>query len=540
MIIAKRPGSNIAIKQYSNIILISLHYFLSFSICWIVYKIGYGFDQFIHQATMDLIDKAGEVHPKPFYYLGQYSLIIILHKITFISIEWLNKLLVPALAAVYLPAAIYHALTKWFEDKKTNLLLIITLLIFPFSFFILTTPQNLAYLLLILIIFLGLTCSNVFELLIIYLLAITALAIQPIAGIPAILFAALLTVFHGDKVKIKKYLYLLIFLLSIITLPIAFLIFENGYNISNSLKMAMEASGSMLPLLKFNLPEQENFILNFIYLYWFNLKIIIGLISAAGIIIACRSLKLCKLFMIYLIMSISLLASYLITKKLSFGFLIEYERGDYPDRILIIAIFFLAPFLLTSLYWLISRILNQNKIIKLIFLIFAAILISTSLYLSYPRFDHYFNSRCFSTSKNDIEAVNWIENNTESDYIVLANQQVSAAALREFGFKKYYSPPLIDKERGSGGEVFYYPVPTGGPLYQYYLDMVYEKPSRETMAKAMDLAGVSEGYFVLNKYWRAFDKILEEAKLEADSWEDIGDGDVFVFKYYKTQNNKKR
>ncbi|MBU4375668.1 hypothetical protein KKH38_04155, partial [Patescibacteria group bacterium] len=152
----------------------------------------------------------------------------------------------------------------------------------------------------------------------------------------------------------------------------------------------------------------------------------------------------------------------------------------------------------------------------------------------------YFNSRCFSTSKNDIEAVNWIENNTESDYIVLANQQVSAAALREFGFKKYYSPPLIDKERGSGGEVFYYPVPTGGPLYQYYLDMVYEKPSRETMAKAMDLAGVSEGYFVLNKYWRAFDKILEEAKLEADSWEDIGDGDVFVFKYYKTQNNKKR
>ncbi|MCG2701205.1 hypothetical protein L6267_03505, partial [Candidatus Parcubacteria bacterium] len=151
----------------------------------------------------------------------------------------------------------------------------------------------------------------------------------------------------------------------------------------------------------------------------------------------------------------------------------------------------------------------------------------------------YFNSRCFSTSKNDIEAVNWIENNTESDYIVLANQQVSAAALREFGFKKYYSPPLIDKERGLGGEVFYYPVPTGGPLYQYYLDMVYEKPSRETMTKAMDLVGVSEGYFVLNKYWWAFDKILEEAKLEADEWQWLDNGEIYVFKYYKTQNNTK-
>ena len=53
------------------------------------------------------------------------------------------------------------------------------------------------------------------------------------------------------------------------------------------------------------------------------------------------------------------------------------------------------------------------------------------------------------------------------------------------------------------------------------------------MLEAMDLAGVNEGYFVLNKYWRAFVKILAEAKLSASSWQAIDNGEVYVFKYEK-------
>ena len=53
------------------------------------------------------------------------------------------------------------------------------------------------------------------------------------------------------------------------------------------------------------------------------------------------------------------------------------------------------------------------------------------------------------------------------------------------------------------------------------------------MFAAMDLVGVNEGYFVLNKYWWAFTKILDEAKLRADSWQTIDNGEIFVFKYVK-------
>ena len=51
------------------------------------------------------------------------------------------------------------------------------------------------------------------------------------------------------------------------------------------------------------------------------------------------------------------------------------------------------------------------------------------------------------------------------------------------------------------------------------------------MFRALDLTGVSQGYFVLNKYWWAFPKILDEAKFRADSWQEINNGEVFVFKY---------
>jgi len=190
------------------------------------------------------------------------------------------------------------------------------------------------------------------------------------------------------------------------------------------------------------------------------------------------------------------------------------------QRILSLVVIFLLPFIMISFYYLGEKILPQKKFIKISFLIFSAILITTSFYLSYPRFDRYWNSRGYSTGKNDLEAVHWIEDDAKEDYIVLANQQVSAGALREFGFSRYYK-----------GDIYFYPIPTGGPLYQYYLKMVYEKPNKKTALQAMDLAGVNKAYFVLNKYWFAFPKVLDEAKFEADSWQEIGQGEVYVFEY---------
>jgi len=508
----------ISIKSKKQIIwLISIHYFLSFSIAIIVYKLGYGFDPFIHNATMELIDKNGFVEPKPFYYLGQYSFIIILHKISFLPIALINKFLTPVLVSIYLPILLKSVLKKYFNNNKNINLTIITLLIIPFGFFISTTPQSLAYLFLILTLLYGLICKSIFDLIIIYLLAFTALFIQPIAGIPAIIFTLFLTIYHSDFKKIKNIFYIIISFFSIISLPLAFWFIEkNNTTVNTNLEKIQFFTKNLIP----KIPNSENFILNFIYLYAFNLKYIISFIVIAGIIIAIKNKKQCKIFIIYFISSIALFFSYFLTKHFSFNFLISYERLNYANRILTVACIFLLPFILIAIYGFFNALSKQNKIIKNIFLIFIVILITTSFYISYPRFDNYYNSHGYSISNSDIKAVHWIENQTNSDYIVLANQQVSATALREFGFKKYYK-----------NNIFYYPIPTGGQLYQYYLDMVYKKPSKQTMLSAMKLTGVNEGYFILNKYWWAFPKILREAKLEADSWIEIDNGNIFIFYY---------
>ena len=167
---------NIFLKQKLTILSISIFYLLSFTVAVFVFKIGFGYDPFIHQASADLISKTGSIEPKTYYYLGYYSLVIILHKITTISVIWLDKLLVPLLASIFLPLALCNSLKKWFSTKLKINLTITILLILPFSFFIITTPQSLAYLFLILTIAFGLNCQNHYDLMLIYLLAFSSLS----------------------------------------------------------------------------------------------------------------------------------------------------------------------------------------------------------------------------------------------------------------------------------------------------------------------------------------------------------------------------
>ena len=515
IIIKKKPLANF---------LIILHYCLSFSIALIIYKIGYGFDPFIHQATEELIAKTGEVNPKPFYYLGQYALVVLLNKISLIPIVYSDKILVPFFGGIILPTAMLAVLTKWLESKKIAMLAILFLLTLPFSFFIVTTPQNLAYVFLFLTIIYSLNCKDILDYINIFLLSLSAFFIHPLAGIPALLFSCLIIIYN-KKLKIKKIGYFIIYSCLALALPLAFLFFEK--NTKKSANTAINPETSFFDKLNFSIPDKENIILNTVYFFIFNIKYILIILVISGIIIALKHKKECKILSLYFFSSLALFFSYFLSAKLPFAFLINYEQANYSKRILTISCFFLLPFVIIAFYQLIIKIFAQNKIIKYSLLGFFCLLISISLYSSYPRYDHYFNSHGYSVGKSDLNAVKYIENNAKEDFIVLANQQTSVASLYSFGFKKYYQT--------AEEEIFYYPIPTGGSLYKYYLDMVYEKPSQETIELAMDLAGVNIGYFVLNKYWWAFDKILAEAKPEADSWHKIDNGEVYVFKFIKTE-----
>jgi len=513
---------NIFSKKKFSLVLIILHALLSFSVIAIIYKIGYGFDYFIHNTSLEYIKKNSTIKPKPFYYLGHYSLIIILNKITLIPINILNKFLIPILASLYLPLLLFRATEKWLKDKKIFLLVILSLLIIPYSFLTISNPQNLAYLYLIFAILIGFVSKNYLDLFLVYLFALASLSVHPIAGIPALFYALFISVYHSNS-KFKKYFYKIIFILNSISLPLAFLLFNNN---TDQINTSLESSEhnfnlikNLLSFFKLTNPNYENVLLNFIYLYIFNLKFILILIIVFGIIVALKNKKECSLIFVNFFMSISLFISFFIIKNIRFNFLINYEQDDFSNRILTTAIIFLLPFFILSFYKFIEKLLEEDKIIQYSFLIILSITITFSLYASYPRLDNYYNSHGYSVSESDIKASAWI-NNDKNDYIVLANQQVSAAALSQFGFKKYFK-----------NNIFYYPIPTGGELYQYYLKMVYKKPDRKTAEEAAQLTKVKTVYFVINKYWWASPKIIEEAKIEADSFQDIDNGNIYIFKY---------
>lgn len=518
-------------KRGYTLILIIIHLFFTLSIALIVYQIGYGFDSFIHRATVKLIIQNGAVNPKPFYYLGQYGLITILHKLFFIPIDWLDKLLVPILAAFFLPLTFKKIMFNFFSNRRAILLTLTSFFILPLPFFIVTTPQNLAYLFLLLVIIYGLTVKNLYQLIFVYILAAATLAIHPLAGLPALLFASLLTIYHSDLKKVKKYLYFGLLIAIIFALPAAFYLVEKNYSPLSPIQAKTFSLSSFLPNWPV-LPGKENFILNFIYFYGFNLGWFLFILITVGLVIAYRHRAYLPGFWLYLFMAAALMGSYILTSLLPFDFLINYERSVYPQRILLLTVFFCLPFIWLALYGFTYKLIKQARFFKVVFSIFIILLTTTALYLAYPRQDNYYNSHIYAVSGNDIEAVRWIEADAAGeDYIVLANQQVSAAALREFGFKKYYQSQSKNKNYSS--PIFYYPIPTSQPLYQYYLKMVYSTPSRQTMEAAMDLAGVKISYFVLNKYWWAFPKILAEAKLTADSWHKFDQDEIYVFKYKK-------
>ncbi|MEA3449997.1 MAG: hypothetical protein U9Q85_03440 [Patescibacteria group bacterium] len=512
-------------KKDSKFFILSLSFFcfLIFSLAITVFPLGFGFDPFIHGATLDLIQENGAVEPKPLYYLGEYSLLTVLNLLPFTALKTIHYYLIPFLAALFLPFFFRSILCKWLDDNKIINYTILFLLILPLSIFTISTPQNLAWLFLILVVMFGIKCNNYRDLTLMLVLSFASLVTQAIAGLPALFLTGLLALHHSNLKQKKIYLGISVMAMSLI-LPLIFFFLSQG--------KLLFAKSSIFTNFSFLLPRNpntENIFLNSCYFFINNIPLLILLLIIPGVFLAIKHKKNCEVLYIYLLSALAMLSSYLLLLHLDFAYLIDYEQTNFANRILITVVIFSLPFIILSLYKFFDQLNKQNIFVKNIFFIFLIILILFSVYGSFPRFDHYENSHSYSVGQNDIEAVNWIENDAkQSDCIVLANQQVSAAALHEFGFKKYYN---------SSNPIFYYPIPTGGPLYQYYLDMVYDYPAKETIKKAMDLTSVNTAYFVLNKYWWAYDKIFSEAKLEANSYHSINN-EVIIFKYsYKSDSS---
>ncbi len=499
-------------------IFISSFFLITLSLALIIYKFGYGFDTFIHQATEAAIFSNGQILPKPFYYLGQYSLVIIFSRLFSLPVETIDKLLLPLLASTFLPFIIYSILNKTFSIKENfTKILSLAFLFIPFSIFIVTTPSGLANLYLLIILWLSFLYLKNKQIPFSYLifLSLVALAIHALAGIPILIYLILVWLFKNQTIA-AKIIRPIFSLLACLFLPLALFI--------NSLFSIYKIEFNWQNLGLINWPtifsKQFNYFIDIAYLYKNCIHLLILLITLVTLYNIIKHHKT-SIFLPSLLTFLILIANAIFLNFIKVSQIINYEQGEFSQRIFQLSFYFLLPTLILGIYLILDKIQAKPFIVKSFLIVLFSGFITCSLYLSYPRFDDYDNSKFINVSQADFAAVNFIEQNANGQpYIVLSNQMTSAAALKTFGFTKYYN-----------GQYFY-PIPTGGELYKYFEQMIYQTPDKEVMAKAMDFTGVNISYFVLPTYWSRFEIITGESKKYADAIYSLDDK-IMIFKYFK-------
>lgn len=511
-----------------------LHLLTMLAPALLIYRVGFGFDPFIHIATERRILAQGSVTPKPLYYLGQYALVTFIAKLGHLPVAIVDRALLPLLTALYLPFGAVFLLRRGFNiGRHASVLAMLGILIIPLSGFFSTTPQGLANLFSLMTFLFGTAWLHNHKppFGFVILLALAATAIHPLSGIPAALFVLLLAFFklrrcagHGTRI-LKTVGYFALFSFSAIAVPLLFEIharingntagiFKNA--LSNTSIRALDA----IPLVGPQIQTRYAPALDFAEILSHNFPYLILIIAGGGLLVLARSRGYRKTVWTTMSLAVALILNVvLLNSGAIYVNVIEYEQTNYGDRLFGLALLLLAPALLAGFAWWWKKLDKSDANLRLFSLLMLTAIITSSVYISFPRNDAFGRARGISTSTHDVKAVRHINTNGRMPYIVLANQSVSAAALNEFGFKKYY------------GDQFYYPIPTGAPLYNFYLEMVYEEPSRKTMNAAMRFMSVPRAYFVVNDYWTNSETIITHAKESADTWVSIDDGKVYIFEY---------
>lgn len=514
-----------------SLIGLSIHFFLSTCVAIFIYKLGADYDPFIHRANVDIILQSGTLLPTPIYYLSQYAIIIFTHTLTNLPTNLIDIYLVPVLSAIILPTLLVN-LGLAFKLKNRNLITIavLSLFIVPLKTFTVTTPQALANLLaLTALILVILAISKKISLWSAWFAVISSLLTHLIAGLP---IAIILAYFSIDQLnffkhwpdKLKQFLKLEFLILTIIILPIAFLV--NAQKTASELKVAVidqpwqkffDIIYNWQNFKLYNYISIHDFIYNFANWRWL---IVLTIIMAGYFVL--RNINYSNIFKKLITGFICLvIASIILSMSVDFFSLANAERNIYPARLIELAIYCLVPLIFFGGYGIWHKLFEQSRSLELISVFILVSAISVNLYLSYPRVDRISENHGYSTSQTDIDTVKFIEKiSYDDDYVVLASQPVSAAAISTLGYAHYYN------------SYFYYPVPTGGRMYELFENLAYNhgKPS-EIINTVRYLTNVKTVYFVLNRYWSGADESIIFYKNTADAWYAIDDKNfIFVYK----------
>ncbi|MFA6429713.1 MAG: hypothetical protein WCV84_04430 [Patescibacteria group bacterium] len=486
----------------------------------LIYQSGFGFDGFLHRASETILLYTGTLHPKPFYYIGQYVFTTWFARLFDLPLHGIDLALVPSMGLL-LPWILFASFRK---HLRIAWMLPGLLILLPLTAFITTTPQSFAYLIGLMALILATTDEvNPLPSL---TLALWSVAIHPLAGLPllgaTILMAWIRWQIHHHRRPLRSWLTWLVIIGTCAVIPGAFFLLgqQSGTQVAWSTAVFRDLSYFVQSLLTLLNPPTSHAAL------WADWASVMGFLQPIALLLL-AILGIAKdtthraEWIAATVLGLGMaLAGYLLRACGDFAFLIDYERSNYADRLFLLSSLFLLLPALVGLATAMARGLRGSPIPSATLLLFLAAWSSAHIYNAFPKHDAATISRGWSVGQADKEAVRWIDMDANHvPYTVLANQSVSAAAIEAFGFKRYAQ------------DIFYYPIPTGGPLYQVFLKTAFGHPTASTIAEAGRLGQSKRVYVVMNDYWWDVGRMNEELSAIANSERSIQQGKVIVYRF---------
>jgi hypothetical protein len=474
----------------------------------LVYQSGFGFDGFLHRASMQVMATTGTLNPKPPYYIGLYVFETWASRLLSISITLIDHWLM-VLAIGLVPLSLL-----WIDKnrKHTAWIAAASLLAIPLAPFVTTTPQAIAYVLGFVTVAAAIGKLHPLATM---TFGLWALSVHPLAGLPFLLVAM------AVMCKERIWLSVLFSIAAAVSVPAAF--FLLGSLSSNqviwdfSRLLNAETFNAILSRLQ---PPANRVAL------WADAAALLEILQIPLLLIMSmvaikKDADNRRLWLIVFTSGILLAISGLVLQAAGdFPFLIDYERGNYADRLFVIArLLWILPGL-AGFDLAIDRLKNMGLAPAVFLLAMIPAGIAANIYVALPRYDAASASHGWSVGQADTDAVRWIERNASgSNYTVLANQSVSAAAVQELGFKRY------------AGDVFFYPIPTGGALYQQFLKSMDVDSNLDPIREASKLGQTRLVYVVLNDYWWDASRVAQNLSRLTDAQESFSNEKVRVYRF---------
>lgn len=482
----------------------------------LVYTHGFGFDGFLHRESEKLLYEQGTLQPKPFYYIGQYTLVVWTAQTFDLPIEGIDRFLLASLVSFLIAAFAVH------RGKRLLAKDLLLFLFIPLSWLAATTPQSLAYLFGLAAILLHPRHEEETQSLFpAWVFAIWSLATHPLAGMPFVAVLLGMNLIHKKPLFWRNWMSLFFGAGAAFAVPAAFFLFSIlgkqaiVWDFSKLLDLsALQTLAASLFQLRANASLWPDWV-----------DVVENLVPFAAFLFAFLGIRQKdqreeQRHLILLVISGAFLfvSGYLMRVAGEFSFLIAYERSNYADRLFTIGLLLIALPAAKGLYTLLKK--PRPALLQGALLLFLVFWQSAHSYAAYPRQDAGEVSHGWSVGQADIEAAKWIDTNAQgAEYAVLANQSMSAAAVELLGFKRY------------AGDVFFYPIPTGGELYQLFLRVSSANPNLDQIKEAGKLAKTKRVYVAIHKYWWDAERVREQLKTLADNEQSINDGAITVYRF---------